>query len=253
MWVESTSKMQISAAFGRAFPFIAYKQKQPLVFGSSAYHYLLPKARLLKPEKRKPGSGYLWKQKQRLITVALDTVVKWNFLNPRLSSLVPFNHSLLCHSPREETPLSFTPEANLPHIDRKQLLEEDQESEVSISLSLYTPLSFNSLLISAFTLTGFRSGFRSLFANSNFTLTLLKAQSMPSFRCFYEFYQICVWFVCLLASYLVVHEKNLILLKFQQQFSEQINELDDASIWDNELWLVFTILLLRIQIEYWGV
>ena len=71
--------------------------------------------------------------------------------------------------PREETPLSFTPEANLPHIDRKQLLEEDQESEVSISLSLYTPLSFNSLLISAFTLTGFRSGFRSLFANSNFT------------------------------------------------------------------------------------
>ncbi|KAL6225077.1 hypothetical protein ACLB2K_003929 [Fragaria x ananassa] len=81
------------AAFGRAFPFIAYKQKQPLVFGSSAYHYLLPKARLLKPEKRKPGSAFCAIQ------------------------------------PREETPLSFTPEANLPHIDRKQLLEEDQESE----------------------------------------------------------------------------------------------------------------------------
>ncbi|KAL6130408.1 hypothetical protein ACLB2K_068787 [Fragaria x ananassa] len=84
------------AAFGRAFPFIAYKQKQPLVFGSSAYHYLLPKARLLKPEKRKPGSAFCAIQ------------------------------------PREETPLSFTPEANLPHIDRKQLLEEDQESEMAV-------------------------------------------------------------------------------------------------------------------------
>ena len=63
------------AVFGRAYPSIAYKQKQHVVFGVLAYHQLLPKAGLLKPEKRKSIDGRFWKQKPRLNTVALVTVV----------------------------------------------------------------------------------------------------------------------------------------------------------------------------------
>ncbi|KAL6189052.1 hypothetical protein ACLB2K_040442 [Fragaria x ananassa] len=76
-WNVSGKDNEAKAVFGRAYPSIAYKQKQHVMFGVLAYHQLLSKAGLLKPEKRKSIDGRFWKQKLRLNTVALVTVSRF--------------------------------------------------------------------------------------------------------------------------------------------------------------------------------
>ncbi|KAL6216637.1 hypothetical protein ACLB2K_009858 [Fragaria x ananassa] len=101
------------AVFGRAYPSIAYKQKQHVVFGVLAYHQLLPKAGLLKPEKRKPIDGRFWKQKPRLNTVALrrDAAVLLHAITLS-SSFVSGSGSGFTHRIPQKASLSRSPMAS---------------------------------------------------------------------------------------------------------------------------------------------